>query len=74
MRVHAGSYCNSRNKPALEAVDVVIDFVDVSESKTNAAYESFVDNGVDDFERRAERKCDRRVVLPEPDSPLEKRG
>jgi hypothetical protein len=30
-----------------------------------------VDRGVDDLLRRAERRCDRTVVFPAPDSPLD---
>lgn len=45
-------------------------FVVVSASNTNAAKDSFFDNGVDEKERRAERKCERMVVFPAPDSPL----
>ena len=46
------------------------DFVVVSVSKTKAARESFVDNGVEENDRMEERRCERMVVLPEPDSPL----
>jgi hypothetical protein len=42
----------------------------VSVSKTYAASDSFVESGVDDFLRSADSKCDRTVVLPDPDSPL----
>ncbi len=54
----------------MEAVGVVRDFVVVSVSKTKAASDSFVDNGVDEKDRMDERRCERIVVLPEPDSPL----
>lgn len=64
------SYCSSKNRPAFEAVGVVTDFVVVSESKTNAAKDSFFDKGVDEYWRRDERRCDRIVVFPVPVSPL----
>ena len=51
-------------------MDVVRDLVVVRVSKTKAASESLVDRGVEENERIEERKCDRIVVLPEPDSPL----
>lgn len=53
----------------MEAVGEVRDFVVVSVSNTNAARESLVDSGVEEKERIEESKCDRIVVLPEPDSP-----
>jgi hypothetical protein len=68
--VEAVSYCNSKKSPAFDAVGVVAVFVVVSVSNTYAARESFVERGVDDFLRMADSKCDRTVVLPEPDSPL----
>jgi hypothetical protein len=39
-------------------------------SKTNAASESLVDRGVDEKDRKEDKRWDRTVVLPEPDSPL----
>lgn len=68
--VEEASYCNSKKRPALEAVGVVTDLVVVSVSKTNAASESFVDNGVAEKERIEDSKWERRVVFPDPDSPL----
>jgi hypothetical protein len=68
--VDAVSYCNSKNRPAFDAVGVVAVFVVVRVSNTYAARESFVERGVDDFLSRDDNKCDRTVVLPEPDSPL----
>ena len=65
------SYCNSKKRPALEAVGVVTDLVVVSESKTKAAYESLFDNGVDVWFKSEDRRCDRIVVFPEPLSPLQ---
>ena len=38
-------------------------------SKTKAARDNLVDNGVDEKERIEERRCDLIVVFPEPDSP-----
>jgi hypothetical protein len=64
------SYCISKKRPALEAVGVVTDFVVVRVSKTNAAKDSFFDKGVAEYSRRAERRCDLSVVLPDPVSPL----
>lgn len=52
----AVSYCNSKKRPALEAVGVVAVLVVVNVSNTYAARESLVDNGVEDFERRAESR------------------
>lgn len=68
--VEEASYCSSKKRPAFEAVGVVTDLVVVSVSKTNAASESFVDNGVAEKERIEERRWERMVVFPEPDSPL----
>lgn len=42
----------------------------VSVSKTKAARDSFVDSGVEEKERMDDSRCERMVVLPEPDSPL----
>ena len=70
--VDEASYCSSKKRPAFEAVGVVTDLVVVSVSKTNAASESFVDSGVAEKERIEERRWERMVVFPEPDSPLEK--
>ena len=39
-------------------------------SNTKAAKDNFVDNGVDEKERMEDKKWERIVVLPEPDSPL----
>jgi hypothetical protein len=65
------SYCNSKNRPALEAVGVVEVLVVVRASNTKAANESFFDSGVDENESKADNRCDRMVVFPEPVSPLE---
>ena len=46
----------------------------VSVSKTKAARESFVDSGVDEKDRIEESRCERMVVLPDPDSPLPRQG
>lgn len=67
--VDEASYCNSKKRPAFDAVGVVRDFVVVSVSNTKAARESFVDSGVDEKDRIEESRCERMVVLPEPDSP-----
>lgn len=72
--VDDASYCNSKKSPAFDAVGVVRDFVVVSVSKTKAARESFVESGVDEKERIEESRCERMVVLPEPDSPLRSQG
>ena len=69
--VDEASYCNSKKSPAFDAVGVVSDFVVVSVSNTKAARESFVDSGVEEKDKIEERRCERIVVLPEPDSPLE---
>lgn len=50
---------------------VVAVFVVVRVSKTKAAYDSLAELGVEERDRRDDRKCDLRVVLPAPDSPLE---
>lgn len=68
--VEDASYCNSKKSPAFEAVGVVTDFVVVKLSKAKAARESLVDKGVEENDRKEERRCDRIVVLPEPVSPL----
>ena len=65
------SYWSSKNRPALDAVGVVAVLVVVKVSKTYAARDSFVDNGVEDLLSSAESKWERIVVLPEPDSPLQ---
>lgn len=49
---------------------VVAVLVVVKVSKTYAASESFVDSGVEDFASSADRRWDRIVVFPDPDSPL----
>jgi hypothetical protein len=54
----------------LEAVGVVTVLVVVSVSKTKAARDSFVESGVEEWARSDDSRCDRRVVFPEPDSPL----
>jgi hypothetical protein len=54
----------------LEAVWVVVVFVVVKVSKTKAARDSLEDRGVEENERKEERRCDLTVVLPDPDSPL----
>ena len=72
--VDEASYCNSKKSPAFDAVGVVRDLVVVSVSNTKAARESFVDSGVDEKDRIEERRCERMVVLPEPDSPLQSQG
>ena len=66
------SYCSSKNRPAFEAVALVAVFVVVRLSKTYAAYESFLESGVEVNDRIDERRCERSVVFPEPGSPLEK--
>jgi hypothetical protein len=68
--VEEASYCSSKKRPAFEAVCVVIDFVVVRVSKTNAASESLDDNGVEEKDKNEERRWDRTVVFPAPDSPL----
>ena len=72
--VDEASYCSSKKRPAFDAVGVVKDFVVVNVSNTKAARESFVDSGVDEKDRIEESRCERMVVLPEPDSPLQSRG
>ncbi len=64
------SYCNSKKRPAFDAVGVVAVLVVVRASKTKAANDNFFDSGVDENERRADRRCDRMVVFPAPVSPL----
>lgn len=64
------SYCSSKNRPALEAVGVVIDFVVVSESNTKAANDNFFDSGVLLYCNKLLSTCDLIVVFPVPDSPL----
>ena len=49
---------------------MVWDLVVVKVSKTKAARESLAESGVEEKERKEERRCDRTVVLPAPDSPL----
>lgn len=43
----------------------------VSVSKTKAARDNFVESGVEENESRDDNRCERMVVLPEPDSPLQ---
>ena len=69
--VDEASYCSSKKRPAFDAVGVVRDFVVVNVSNTKAARESFVDSGVEEKDRIEESRCERMVVLPEPDSPLQ---
>ena len=69
--VDEASYCSSKKRPAFDAVGVVKDFVVVNVSNTKAARESFVDSGVEEKDRIEESRCERMVVLPEPDSPLQ---
>ena len=69
-KADAVSYWSSKNKPAFEAVVVVAVLVVVRASKTKAANESFFDSGVAENESRDERRWERMVVLPAPDSPL----
>jgi hypothetical protein len=64
------SYCNSKKSPALDAFGVRADLVVVRVSNIYAAYESLLESGVAEYERKDERRCDLRVVLPDPDSPL----
>lgn len=71
LTVEVVSYWSSKNKPALDAVGVVAVFVVVKVSKTYAASDNFVDNGVEDLLSSAESKWERIVVLPDPDSPLQ---
>lgn len=68
------SYCNSRKRPAFDAVCVVKDFVVVRASKTKVAYESFDERGVDEKERNDDRRCERMVDFPDPFSPLYHKG
>ena len=49
---------------------MVVVFVVVKVSKTKAASDSLEDSGVEENERKDERRCDLTVVLPDPDSPL----
>lgn len=72
--VDEASYCNSKKRPAFDAVGAVRDFVVVSVSNTKVARESFVDSGVDEKDSIDESRCERMVVLPEPDSPLQSQG
>ena len=72
--VDEASYCNSKKRPAFDAVGVVRDFVVVRVSNTKAARESLVDSGVDEKDKMEESRCERIVVLPEPDSPLQSQG
>ena len=66
----AVSYCNSKYKPAFEAVGAVTDLVFVSVSNTKVAYDNFADKGVGENERKDDNRCERIVVLPAPLSPL----
>ena len=49
---------------------MVRDFVVVKVSKTNAAQDNLVDSGVDENESNDDNRCERRVVFPDPLSPL----
>lgn len=71
LTVDEASYCNSKNRPALDAVGVVTDLVVVRVSNTKAARESFVESGVEEKDRNDDRRCERTVVFPDPDSPLD---
>ena len=42
----------------------------VKVSKTKAASDNFADRGVEEKDRKEERRWERTVVLPAPDSPL----
>lgn len=64
------SYWSSKKSPALDAEGVVAVFVVVRESNTYAANESLFDSGVAENESSDVKRCDRRVVFPDPDSPL----
>jgi hypothetical protein len=64
------SYCSSKKRPAFDAVGVVADFVVVNESKTKMALDSFCESGVPERASTLVTRWARRVVLPEPDSPL----
>ena len=55
----------------MDAVGVVTDLVVVRVSKTNAAYDSFEDSGVEEKERKDDNRCERMVVFPDPLSPLD---
>jgi hypothetical protein len=48
----------------------VVVLVVVKVSNTKAARDNFEESGVEENERKDERRCDLTVVLPEPDSPL----
>jgi hypothetical protein len=49
---------------------VVVVLVVVKVSKMKVARDNLEDSGVEEKERKEDRRCDRMVVLPEPDSPL----
>ena len=49
---------------------MVADLVVVNVSNTKAARDNLLERGVDEYERSDERRWERIVVLPEPDSPL----
>jgi hypothetical protein len=63
-------YCSSSRSPDLEAMGVVSDLVVVKASKTKLACSTFFDSGVAEYESSDRSRCPRRVVFPEPDSPL----
>lgn len=65
------SYCNSKKRPAFDAVWVVKDLVVVKASKTKVAKVTFEERGVDDNERNDDRRWDRIVDFPDPFSPLD---
>lgn len=50
---------------------MVTDLVVVSVSNRNAKSDIFCESGVDEYERIDDKRWDRSVVFPEPDSPLE---
>ena len=68
--MEAVSYWSSKNKPAFDAVGVVAVLVVVRASKTNEAKESFLESGVEVNSSKADKRCERMVVFPAPDSPL----
>lgn len=50
---------------------MVRDLVVVRVSNTKAARESFVERGVEENVSKDDRRCERMVVFPDPDSPLD---
>ena len=49
---------------------MVVVFVVVNVSKTNAASDNLVESGVEEKDNKEVNRCDRTVVFPEPVSPL----